>query len=624
MKKIIYSLVIMITASSLFTSCLEFIEPIGIQQLRTEKADYLNALAQLRLAAAELQEANAAYVLARDAYIDAMTEAQLIENRIREYDIQIKAAQTQFDIDSLAREKELLMIQYDEMVADAKANLAEAEENLRVTLRAIAAVQHLLTGEERGLLFAVMMEYEDAFDEYNDLLYELGEANARLWELEYALNDSTDWKVNFQGEVDFFAGEVERAKTALANVPENLDLEDWKSEFDMLQDSLNAIDYSAAQLSRDSVLYMVNTWCEANIGYEEEWQAAKEKYLADVAAVPVKPNPGDKRPPDPGAEPVRSDYDGKGDHTDSLALPELKVTTLQFDGTNVYRQFAGLVNLYANTAAPVGVDSTTNFFWAAGDPSVGYKAGIETNSTLEMVNFIFGKENTEEPLTFTYKDLANDTDVTLEDPLFIGLYGAHSVLNRHLVLTPSDKTALEKARQAAHDADSIYWAHRAILAAGRDKWVPEVDSTALADTLAKGIAYRQAIIDAKAQAQALIDAAKVLTGDNVIGAGIIAKYSSVYGASSPPPKPSAEVPPQDTTDLLAAIVDFAVKRWDFFDDANAMYNEPYNFLVCKNKNNNQDFRVDLRDIQRAGYQQKIGTWPTYKVYSDYSYGRYCT
>ena len=56
MKKIIYSLVIMIAAGSLFTSCLEYVEPVGIQQLRAAKADYLDALAQLRLADAELQK----------------------------------------------------------------------------------------------------------------------------------------------------------------------------------------------------------------------------------------------------------------------------------------------------------------------------------------------------------------------------------------------------------------------------------------------------------------------------------------------------------------------------------------------------------------------------------------
>ena len=621
MKKIIYSLVIMIAASSLFTSCLEYVEPVGIQQLRTAKADYLDALAQLRLADAELQRANAAFVLAQAAYVDAMTEAQLIENRIREYDIQIKAAQTQFDIDSLTREKELLMIQYDELVADAKADLAEAEENLRVTLRAIAAVQHLLTVEERWLLFAVMTEYEEAFDEYNDLLFDLEQANARLWELEYRLNDSTDWNANFQGEVDFFTGEVERAETALANVPENLDLEAWKAELDMLQDSLNAIDYSAAQLSRDSVLYMVNTWCEANIGYEEEWQAAKEKYLADSAAVPVKPNPG-RKPADPGAEPVRADYDGKGNYKDSVAFPELTATTAQYASSKVYQQFADLVGLYAHTAAPVGNDSTTAFAWAV-PTAAGYKAGLESDATVAMINFLFGEEGVETPRTFTYKDKASNTDRTLENSRYIGLYGAHSVLDRYLVLTEGDQLALEAAEKAAHLADSIYWAHRDILVAGKEGYQPLID--AIADSVVTYNALQQAKADAKARAQALVNAGKELaTGTAKEGA--IANYSFAYGASHIA-NPTASINPDDTTRLLAAIKSFAAARIAFFEPDIALTNanKATNYLTYRDKLTNVLYTIRLDSVERAGYFQKTSdVFVDHKVYSEYSYDRYQT
>jgi predicted nucleic acid-binding Zn-ribbon protein len=159
MKKIIYSLVIMIAAGSLFTSCLEYVEPAGIQQLRAAKADYLDALATLRLADAELQKANATYVNARAAYVDAQTEWQLIENRIHEYDVQIKAARTEYEVDSLTKLKELLQVQHDTGMANARAALAWAQENLRVTLRDIAAVQNLFTAGERTVFADVLGRY---------------------------------------------------------------------------------------------------------------------------------------------------------------------------------------------------------------------------------------------------------------------------------------------------------------------------------------------------------------------------------------------------------------------------------------------------------------------------------
>ena len=621
MKKIIYSLVIMIAAGSLFTSCLEYVEPVGIQQLRSAKADYLDALGQLRLADAELQKANAAYVNARAAYVDAQTEWQLIENRIHEYDVQIKAARTEYEVDSLTKLKELLQVQHDTGMANARAALANAEEDLRVTLRNIAAVQNLFTVGERTVFANVLGRYEAAFNAYNEQLNVVEQAKATLWELEYRLNDSTDWVVNFQGQVDFFAGEVDRAQAALEAVPEKLDLEDWKAEVDNLQDSIDAINYSRAALRRDSVNYMINTWCEANIGYEEERQAAKDKYTEDLAAIEVVTYPG-PAPADPGAEPVRADYDGKGNYKDSVAFPELTATTAQYASSKVYQQFADLVGLYAHTAAPVGNDSTTAFAWAV-PTAAGYKAGLESDATVAMINFLFGEEGVETPRTFTYKDKAFNTDRTLENSRYIGLYGAHSVLDRYLVLTEGDQLALEAAEKAAHLADSIYWAHRDILVAGKEGYQPLID--AIADSVVTYNALQQAKADAKARAQALVNAGKELaTGTAKEGA--IANYSFAYGASHIA-NPTASINPDDTTRLLAAIKSFAAARIAFFEPDIALTNanKATNYLTYRDKLTNVLYTIRLDSVERAGYFQKTSdVFAHHKVYSEYSYDRYQT
>jgi predicted nucleic acid-binding Zn-ribbon protein len=617
MKKIIYSLVIMIAASTLFTSCLEYVEPVGIQQLRSAKADYLDALGQLRLADAELQKANAAYVNARAAYVDAQTEWQLIENRIHEYDVQIKAARTEYEVDSLTKLKELLQVQHDTGMANARAALAWAQENLRVTLRDIAAVQNLFTAGERTVFADVLGRYEAAFNAYNKQLNVVEQAKATLWELEYRLNDSTDWVVNFQGQVDFFAGEVDRAQAALEAVPEKLDLEDWKAEVDNLQDSIDAINYSRAALRRDSVNYMINTWCEANIGYEEEWKAAKQKYLDDLAAITPVANPGPK-PADPGAEPVRADYDGEGDYTDSLALEVFEVTPAQWGSSQVYQKFADLIGLYAHTAAPVGVDSSTAFFWGTGTPADGFTAGIETNATPEMVNFLFGEEGVETPRTFTYKK--GTADITLKNSRYIGLYGAHSVLDRYLVLTEGDELALKAAQKAAHDADSIYWAHRNILVAGKEGYQPLVD--AIADSVLSYNALQQAKADAKARAQALVNAGKALA-NGIPTEGFIANYAFTYGLGTTPDNP---VNVNDSINLINGIKTFATARWNFFEDTVAKLpaNKPTNYFTARTKTDSSPFDVDLRDITKDGYAQRSGGWADHKIFSDFSFDRYKT
>lgn len=621
MKKIIYSLVIMIAASTLFTSCLEYVEPVGIQQLRSAKADYLDALGQLRLADAELQKANAAYVQALAANVDAKTEWQLIENRIHEYDVQIKAAKTEFEVDSLTKAKELLQVTHDKNMAEARQNLAVAEENLRVALRKIAAVQNLFTADERTVFDEVLTRYEKAFNAYNAQLNKVEEAKAALWELEYRLNDSTDWVVNFQGHVDFLTGEVDRAQAALEAVPERLDIEDWKAEVDNLQDSIDAINYSRAALRRDSVNYMINTWCEANIGYEEEWEAAKDQYdEAFQENEDNKPaNPGAKRPKEPTL-PVRSDSNGKGDYTDSLALEAFEITPAQWGSSPVYQQFADLVGLYAHTAAPVGVDSSTAFFWATGNPTDGFTSGIETNATPGMVNFLFGEEGVETPKTFTYKDKATNTDVTLKNSRYIGLYGAHSVLDRYLVLTEGDELALKAAQKDAHEADSIYWAHRNILVAGKEGYQPLVD--AIADSVLTYNALQQAKADAKARAQALVDAAKALANGTPTE-GFIANYAFTYGLGATPDNP---VNVNDSINLINGIKTFATARWNFFEDTVAKLpaNKATNYFTARTKTDSTPFDVDLRDITKDGYVQRSGGWADHKIFSDFSYDRYQT
>ena len=74
MKKIIYSLVIMIAAGSLFTSCIEQVEPEGIRDLREAKARYYDALSQLRAKDGVYREAEAAYKLAQAAHEQAIAD----------------------------------------------------------------------------------------------------------------------------------------------------------------------------------------------------------------------------------------------------------------------------------------------------------------------------------------------------------------------------------------------------------------------------------------------------------------------------------------------------------------------------------------------------------------------
>jgi len=464
MKKIIYSLVIMIAAGSLFTSCLEYVEPVGIQQLRAAKADYLDALAQLRLADAELQKANAAYVLAQAAYVDAQTEWQLIENRIHEYDVQIKAAQTDYEVDSLKKEKELLQVQHDTKMANAKAALATAEENLRVTLRDIAAVQHLLTVHERFIFNGVLAAYEEAFDAYNDKLMDLEKAKAKLWSLEYGFKDSIDWEADYQGNIDFYTAEIARAQAALQNVPKNLDLEAWNAEVENLKDSIKAYNYGRQANTADSVYYMVNVYHEGVEKYErafEAWLVDKNVSVSGgtLNVSNLVPKPKDHNGNTMTAPPVMPDADDYALNSDRAKLDIFNVVvTLQekndIAAKLVYDKFVDLITDYSflEMLAPFG-DSAT----LAGGAYYGKVVYTAVNDTLkiqaraDMKDFILN-DDTPNPKEYRWK---KGNVETVNSGLY-GLKGAYSVLERHLVLIEAASQVAVK--QAAYDAAKQAWA----------------------------------------------------------------------------------------------------------------------------------------------------------------------
>lgn len=461
MKKIIYSLVIMIAAGSLFTSCLEYVEPVGIQQLRAAKADYLDALAQLRLADAELQKANAAYVLAQAAYVDAQTEWQLIENRIHEYDVQIKAAQTDYEVDSLKKKKELLQVQHDTKMANAKAALATAEENLRVTLRDIAAVQHLLTVHERFIFNGVLAAYEEAFDVYNDKLMDLEKAKAKLWSLEYGFKDSIDWEADYQGNIDFYTAEIAIAQAALQNVPKNLDLEAWNAEVENLKDSIKAYNYGRQANTADSVYYMVNVYHEGVEKYERAFEAWLAQFNGKVTvsgttldvsglftapavvAKPAKPEATYNKTRVVLNSTKAIDYVAK-----DIADPAAKL---------VYDKYVDLIADYKQQA-PFGKDSTlANGGWYGNVINGAGSDTLRINATVDMKDFILN-DSTATPKE--YKWVRRGTPITSVGKY--GLVGALNILERELVLI-EQASKVADAQKAYDNARSAWEADRAYL-----------------------------------------------------------------------------------------------------------------------------------------------------------------
>ena len=147
MKKIIYSLVFLIAAGGLFTSCIKNEEPNGIEQMRNAKAEYIKALAALENANKAVIEAEAAFKQAQAGYenqltllLAAQTKEQELKNELRELENKLKQLEYQKAQALLDDE-----ISYNKALNQLNLQLKQAE--LDQFLAALEA-QALLSAEE--------------------------------------------------------------------------------------------------------------------------------------------------------------------------------------------------------------------------------------------------------------------------------------------------------------------------------------------------------------------------------------------------------------------------------------------------------------------------------------------
>ena len=289
MKKIIYSLVIMIAAGSLFTSCIEQVEPLGIQDMRYAKAEYIRALKDLRAADAEYVRAQAAVEQAKARYIDARTalknaevEMQKLQNEYQALLNEARAdsnawisAETQFKIDSLEMEMEELQAKHDSTMVEAEKNLAKAQEQLRIALRDIALAAQSLTPNEQAALAAAVAIYAEAFEAYTKQQPEVMKAQRKVDSLKWAKSvyADQDWngdeleiqnKVEWwENEKEYWLGEYEydyAMYQAWKNAkPEQLvaDLAEWKAKLDELAKAKADAEYALHEFTEEVTAYYV-------------------------------------------------------------------------------------------------------------------------------------------------------------------------------------------------------------------------------------------------------------------------------------------------------------------------------------------------------------------------------
>ena len=534
MKKIIYSLVIMIAAGSLFTSCIDQVEPEGILALREAKARYYDALAQLRAkdgiyreAEAALKQAEAALKQAEAAHQQAVTDAytkmQALERELKELEIaektmemELRAAEIAQEIDRIQKEMEIADKQHEIDLVNKEKELAQAQEALRVALRDIALAAQDLTANEKAAVIAAAEAYWTIYEKVKDQEIVVMKAKKALddakrakevgqYNPDYAWDSETH---SYQAKVDLYKRAIERAegfieedKERLENVPTLPDVEEWEAELADYQAIADLWEYSRHELTQEAAAYYVTYVHDGVKAYNDEIDAWMEENEA-VA------NPG-KAP----AAPKESDYPAsKYGLNDTITVPELEQKT-----TPAFAKFEYLMESYANQESPVsGAEPKNKMFF------VNSEGNYDLVATIAMKEFFLGCD----------KGDVGTQEVTIDKTKYTadyGLYGAVSVLLRDKVLNPDVPADPEKAREAADKAKDAWQADHDTLAAGLLAYQPYVDAVAAyeaekASQEENGDKMVKAV-DALMEALNSVNAADLSKNDSVRIADAIATYA---------------------------------------------------------------------------------------------------
>ena len=512
----------MIAAGSLFTSCIEQVEPDGILALREAKARYYDALAQLRAkdgiyreAEAALRQAEAAVQQAQadkiKAETDAYTKMQALERELKQLQIdsmtmemELRAAQIAAEIDSIQKALEIAKKDHEINLVKKQQELAEAQEALRVALRDIALAAQDLTANEKQAVIEAAEFYLMAREAVIDKEHEIFELQTKLDSTKLAANEAWDPESHdyvdaielYNRQIDQKLAEIADFEKAIENIPADVpgaEIEDalkaWQDEIDGYKATQQELDYALAGISKDKAALMVK-YHDANAAYRSKLNSylnANYPFLGDMSSnfgypmgdpasiseddIPVDPAGGTEYVVRFGFEDeegVIGDAGKEYSHGDVIGYAAEDadlgkvLPDIEIKSTPAFAKFNALLDSYKG----IDVDGTTVDI---------IKDGAWDKVDADMKAFILGtQESTVGSQKLTRVD-DNGKEYTAATADY-GLWGAYYTLLRDKVLLEPVTTPIADLEKQLAAAKKVWEDHRAILKAGKDNYQPLVDA----------------------------------------------------------------------------------------------------------------------------------------------------
>ncbi len=156
--------------STSLTSCIDNDEPAGINDLRGAKAEFIRAKA-------DYEAALTAYQMIENQIKEQELARETILTQMKELELQVAQAQTEYDVARINAQKELLIEEYNTKLANQKAWTAQAEAEL---IKALNALEIIELNDRNDKFTAQIKNIRTALTGPNGALEELREAQENL------------------------------------------------------------------------------------------------------------------------------------------------------------------------------------------------------------------------------------------------------------------------------------------------------------------------------------------------------------------------------------------------------------------------------------------------------------
>ena len=445
----------MIAAGSLFTSCIEQVEPLGIQDMRLAKAEYIRALKDLRAADAEYRRAEAAVQQAIARYEDALTakvnaeteyqkllnEYQALLNEARSDTNEFNRIKIQNEIDKIQKEMEVRVLEHQRNLAKAEKEMRLAKEDLRVTIRNINLACGDLTANEKVAIYEAAAVYYYLLEE--NIAQDTAVSKAQLEVLKAketaARFADTAWNhdsMQLMNVLDDIEAQIEKKEAQIAfwmdkyeNMPDTAaSIAEWKEYYDSYTDIINELDAKLADIAYERVIDE-NMTKEGVRTINQKVAEFVEKYWPeDPAGTFTEPTDLTKEEKAflAAGEPKAEDYLVLAD---TIAFPVLKSNP-----SWTFNKFQNLlIDYFVTYPTPGSLDYDVNVI--AWDSDVN---GYVLKANQGMKAFVMGTDqSTVDSQKYTFRDTAKtddfDPDMKWDAEFSYGLNGAISVLERKMV-----------------------------------------------------------------------------------------------------------------------------------------------------------------------------------------------